>query len=189
MQSRERWRSLHFRPEMKLITCVNSLVHAYARARAASTPRSIDLKREREKGERDCLETNCPVHFHLCTSVTVLKLVVESFAEFMHFLMMKRSRVKLASTSIVRVHFSSQAYPKEGLSSNLSNDRRLRVVSYLLTLPPGRGVTLRDGKPLAAGSTCRETGPDDRRTAPSEALSDTLDYVLADRAFLNVNTP
>ena len=63
MHRREHWRSLHFRPEMELLTCVNSLVHAYALARAAPTPRSIDLKREHEKAERDCLETNCPVHF------------------------------------------------------------------------------------------------------------------------------
>ena len=59
----------------------------------------------------------------------------------------------------------------------------------LLTLPSGRGVMLRDGKALAAGSTCRETGPNDRRTAPSEALSDTADCVRANRRILNVNTP
>ena len=59
----------------------------------------------------------------------------------------------------------------------------------LLTLPSGRGVTLRDGKALAAGLPCRETGPDDRRTAPSEALSDTADCVRANRRILNVNTP
>ena len=44
----------------------------------------------------------------------------------------------------------------------------------LLTLPSGRGVNIRNGKALAAGSTCRETGPDDRRTAPSEPSSATL---------------
>ena len=59
----------------------------------------------------------------------------------------------------------------------------------LLALPSGRRVTLRDGKALAAGSLCCETGPDDRRTAPSEALSDTADCVLTDRELLNVNTP
>ena len=59
----------------------------------------------------------------------------------------------------------------------------------LLTFPSGRGVMLRNGKALATGSLCRETGPDDRRTAPSEVLSDTADCVLTDRKSLNVNTP
>ena len=44
----------------------------------------------------------------------------------------------------------------------------------LLTLPSGRRVTLRDGKALAAGSLCGETGPDDRRTASLEYVSNTL---------------
>ena len=34
-------------------------------------------------------------------------------------------------------------------------------------LPPGRGPTLRDGKALASGCAAGETGPNDRRTAPS----------------------
>ena len=38
----------------------------------------------------------------------------------------------------------------------------------LLTLPPGRGTTLRDEQALAAGSTHSETGSDDRRTATRE---------------------
>ena len=59
----------------------------------------------------------------------------------------------------------------------------------LLTLPSGRGVTLRDGKALAAGSPCRETGPDDRRTAPLEHVPSNADCVLTDRRILNVNTP
>ena len=67
----------------------------------------------------------------------------------------------------------------------------------LLTLPSGRGVKLRkqqlrtaqDGKALAAGSLCRETGPNDRRTAQPERTFDTADYVMADCLMLNVNTP
>ena len=50
-------------------------------------------------------------------------------------------------------------------------------------------MTLRDGKALEASWTCRETGPDDRRTAPSEALSDTADCVRANRGIQNVNMP
>ena len=42
----------------------------------------------------------------------------------------------------------------------------------LLTLPPGRGTMLRDGKALAVGTPDGETSPNDRRTAPREpALS------------------
>jgi hypothetical protein len=37
-----------------------------------------------------------------------------------------------------------------------------------LTLPGGSGVTLRDGKALAAGLTNGETSPDDRRTVTPE---------------------
>lgn len=48
----------------------------------------------------------------------------------------------------------------------------------LLILPSGRGVTLRDGKALAAGSTCRETGPDDRRSAQPEHVFGAADCVL-----------
>ena len=59
----------------------------------------------------------------------------------------------------------------------------------LLTLPGGAGVTLRDGKALASGSTCRETGPYDRRTAPSGFAPDNADCVMADSSNLNVNTP
>jgi ribosomal protein S27AE len=59
----------------------------------------------------------------------------------------------------------------------------------LLTLLSGRGVTLRNGKALAAGRICCETGPDDRRTATSKYVSDTADCVLSDREILNANTP
>lgn len=59
----------------------------------------------------------------------------------------------------------------------------------LLTLPSGRWVTLRDGKVLAAGSAYRETCPDDRRAAQPEQVFGNADCVLADREFLNVNTP
>ena len=67
----------------------------------------------------------------------------------------------------------------------------------LLTLPAGSGVTLRDGKALAADLICRETGPDkqqlrtarDRRTAPSEHVSGNADCVMAASPRLNVNTP
>ena len=59
----------------------------------------------------------------------------------------------------------------------------------LLTLPSDRGVTLRDGKALAAGSVCRETGPDDRRTAQPEQVAGIADCVLTDCSSLNVNTP
>ena len=48
----------------------------------------------------------------------------------------------------------------------------------LLTLPPGRGTTLRDGKALAMAPGHRETGPDDRRTATSRHIFDTADCVL-----------
>ena len=67
----------------------------------------------------------------------------------------------------------------------------------LLTLPGGTGVTLRkqqlctaqDGKALAAGSLCRETGPDDRRTARPKHVFGTADCVIATSLELNVNTP
>ena len=59
----------------------------------------------------------------------------------------------------------------------------------LLILPSGRGATLRNGKALVAGTLCRETGPDDRRTAQPEQVSGTADCVLADRSSLNANTP
>ncbi len=59
----------------------------------------------------------------------------------------------------------------------------------LLTFPGGAGETLRDGKALAAGSTCRETRPDDRRTARQGLAPDNADCVMADRSKLNVNTP
>ena len=63
----------------------------------------------------------------------------------------------------------------------------------LLTLPAGSGATLRDGKALAAGPPCCETGPNDRRTAPSgQQAQDDADCVLSSRhrqLTLNVNTP
>ena len=72
------------------------------------------------------------------------------------------------------------------------HDRNLNAavnLRNLLAFPSGRGVMLRDGKALAAGSTCRETGPDDRRTAQPEHLFGIADCVLADGPKLNVNTP
>ena len=62
----------------------------------------------------------------------------------------------------------------------------------LLTLPAGSGVTLRDGKALAADSLCRETGPDDRRTAQLELSAPATLTVCGhsnDELILNVNTP
>ena len=77
-------------------------------------------------------------------------------------------------------------------SCGTDHDRNLNAavnLRNLLTLPSGRGVTLRDGKALATGKTYRETGPDDRRTAPPENVPDNADCVLATRPLLNVNTP
>ena len=77
-------------------------------------------------------------------------------------------------------------------SCGTKHERNLNVavnLRNLLTLPSGRGVTLRDGKALAADSTRRETGPDDRRTAPLEHVPSNADCVLTDRGILNVNTP
>ena len=77
-------------------------------------------------------------------------------------------------------------------SCGTTHDRNLNAavnLRNLLTLPSGRGVTLLDGKALAAGSTCRETGPDDRRTAQPEQVFGNADYVLANNPELNVNTP
>ena len=49
---------------------------------------------------------------------------------------------------------------------------------------------LRDGKALAADALWRETGPDDRRTAPLEHVSSNADCVMTDNSpNLNVNTP
>ena len=45
----------------------------------------------------------------------------------------------------------------------------------LLTLPSGRGATLRNGKALAMARGHRDTGPADRRKAPSEHLSGNAD--------------
>ena len=62
----------------------------------------------------------------------------------------------------------------------------------LLTLPAGSGVTLRDGKALAADSLCRETGPYDRRTAQLE-LSAPATLTVCEHSesqtMMNVNTP
>ncbi len=74
----------------------------------------------------------------------------------------------------------------------VTHDRNLNAavnLRNLLILPSGRGVTLRDGKALAAGLLCRETGPNDRRTASSNDLFDTADCVRAISPELNVNTP
>ena len=77
-------------------------------------------------------------------------------------------------------------------SCGTTHERNLNAavnLRNLLTLPSGRGVTLRDGKALAAGSSCRETGPDDRRTASPELISGNADCVSATSLELNVNTP
>ena len=69
-------------------------------------------------------------------------------------------------------------------SCGVTHERNLNAavnLRDLLALPSGRGVTLRDGKALAADSTCRETGPDDRRTAPSKYVFGTADCVCAPR--------
>ena len=61
-----------------------------------------------------------------------------------------------------------------------------------LALPAGNGVMLRDGKALAADLFCRETGPDDRRTAqlrPSAPTTLTVCRHSDDELILNVNTP
>ena len=61
----------------------------------------------------------------------------------------------------------------------------------LLTLPAGGGVTLRDGKALAADLICHETGPADRRTAPLEPSTPVTLTVCrdpCDELILNVNT-
>ena len=61
-----------------------------------------------------------------------------------------------------------------------------------LALPAGSGVMLRDGKALAADLFCRETGPDDRRTAqlrPSAPTTLTVCRHSDDELILNVNTP
>ena len=50
-------------------------------------------------------------------------------------------------------------------------------------------ATLRDGKALAAAAGCRETDPDDRRTAPPETHPGNADCVMTNRPDLNVNTP
>ena len=74
----------------------------------------------------------------------------------------------------------------------VTHDRNLNAavnLRNLLTLPSGRGVTLRDGKALAAGSDCRETGPDGRRTAQPGQVFGNADCVLATSPELNVNTP
>ena len=77
-------------------------------------------------------------------------------------------------------------------SCKVTHERNLNAavnLRNLLTLPSGRGVTLRDGKALTAGLACRETGPDDRRTAPLEHMLSNADCVWANREILNVNTP
>ena len=77
-------------------------------------------------------------------------------------------------------------------SCGTTHERNLNAavnLRNLLTLPGGTGVTLRDRKALAAGTPCRETGPDDRRTAPSKYVFDTADCVWTSSPNLNVNTP
>ena len=75
------------------------------------------------------------------------------------------------------------------------HDRNLNAAVNLrnqLTLPAGSGVTLRDGKALAAGLLCRETGPCDRRTAQFEPSAPTTLTVCGhseSQPMLNVNTP
>ena len=75
------------------------------------------------------------------------------------------------------------------------HDRNLNAavnLRNLLTLPAGSGVTLREGKALAADSLCRETGPYDRRTArlePSAPTTLTVCVHSESQPMLNVNTP
>ena len=42
---------------------------------------------------------------------------------------------------------------------------------------------------IVAHPLCRETGPNDQGTAPSEHVLDKADCVLTDKEVLNVNTP
>ena len=77
-------------------------------------------------------------------------------------------------------------------SCGTDHDRNLNAavnLRNLLTLPSGRGATLRDGKALAIGETYRETDLDDRGTAPPEIHSGNADCVMTTRPKLNVNTP
>ena len=56
-------------------------------------------------------------------------------------------------------------------SCGVNHERNINAavnLRELLTLPTGTGVTLRDGKALAAGLTNGETSPDDRKTATPE---------------------
>ena len=53
-------------------------------------------------------------------------------------------------------------------SCGTTHERNLNAavnLRNLLTLPSGRGATLRDGKALTACSSCRETGPDESKPA------------------------
>ena len=104
-----------------------------------------------------------------------------------------------------RYYPSSKTCLSCGVSAKLKRERRWQCGSCstihernynaavnlrnFLTLPLGRGVTLRDGKALAMARGHRETGPDDRRTAPPEIHSGNADCVLTSRHYLNVNTP
>ena len=80
-------------------------------------------------------------------------------------------------------------------SCQTTHERNLNAAINLrtqLALPAGSGVTLRDGKALAADSLCRETGPYDRRTARLEASVPATLTVCGhsdDELILNVNTP
>ena len=77
-------------------------------------------------------------------------------------------------------------------SCGTRHDRNLNAavnLRNLLTLPPGRGTTLCDGKALAMAPGNCETGPDDRRTAPLDNSCGNADCVLTISPDLNVNTP
>ena len=63
-------------------------------------------------------------------------------------------------------------------TSHERNENAAVNLRNLLTLPAGSGATLRDRKALAADSLCRETGPEDRRTATQEPGSCIADCVL-----------
>lgn len=81
-------------------------------------------------------------------------------------------------------------------SCNTLHDRNLNAavnLRALLTLPPGRGMILRDGRALAAGTPDGETIPNDRRTATRESAPAPLTVCGLHHQHsltkLNVHTP
>ena len=96
-----------------------------------------------------------------------------------------------SACGIVNAKLKRERYWRCGTCGTTQERNKNAAVNLrnLLTLPGGAGVTLRDGKALAADSLCRETGPDDRRTAPLEYVFSTADCVMTGGPLLNVNTP